>query len=109
MKKEIYCRVWNSDIEYQDLTFRQWNNVDLTILYRTNGASVEFCDGSKYWLFNGEIHRSDGPAIERPNGYRSWYIRDRNCTNQVEEWLEENKIDYPFNDRTKLLFKLVWG
>jgi len=29
--------------------------------------------GDKYWYFNGEIHREDGPAVERSNGDKEWY------------------------------------
>ena len=31
-------------------------------------------DGSKYWILNGEFHRTDGPAIEYFNGTKSWFI-----------------------------------
>ena len=28
--------------------------------------------GNKYWYQNGELHRTDGPAIERTNGDKVW-------------------------------------
>jgi hypothetical protein len=32
-------------------------------------------DGTKRWkLPNGQLHRKNGPAIERSNGYKAWYL-----------------------------------
>ena len=31
-------------------------------------------DGSKVWFLNGELHRTDGPAVETPDGYKAWYV-----------------------------------
>jgi len=33
-------------------------------------------NGSKYWYFNGELHREDGPAIELSNGTKCWFLND---------------------------------
>ena len=33
--------------------------------------------GNKFWYLNGELHREDGPAIERANGTKYWYINDK--------------------------------
>jgi len=30
--------------------------------------------GTKYWYLNGELHRADGPAVERANGNKFWYL-----------------------------------
>ena len=38
--------------------------------------------GNKYWYFNGQLHRVDGPAIENSNGYKEW-------------WLNGHRIDGP--------------
>ena len=46
-------------------------------------------DGDKHWCLNGKLHREDGPAIERADGSKSWYLND--------EELSEAK----FNARTK--------
>ena len=34
---------------------------------------MEHANGNKYWYQNGELHREDGPAIERANGTKEWY------------------------------------
>jgi hypothetical protein len=31
----------------------------------------------EYHNENGEYHREDGPAIERPNGHKVWYINGK--------------------------------
>jgi len=30
-------------------------------------------DGTEYWVWNGMLHRTDGPAVTRPDGLRAWY------------------------------------
>ena len=46
-------------------------------LHRTNGPAIEFNDGSKYWYQNGVCHRTDGPAVEWDSGGKSWFIDGR--------------------------------
>ena len=29
-------------------------------------------NGNRSWLVNGKLHREDGPAIEKANGYKEW-------------------------------------
>ena len=31
-------------------------------------------DGTKQWHLNGELHRTDGPAIEWADGTKAWYL-----------------------------------
>jgi len=38
-----------------------------------NGLEIGSC-GNKRWCQNGQLHRTDGPAIERANGHKEWYI-----------------------------------
>jgi hypothetical protein len=30
--------------------------------------------GNKFWFLNGKFHREDGPAVERVNGTKAWYL-----------------------------------
>ena len=64
-------------------------------LHRTNGPAIEYANGTKYWCQNSLIHRTDGPAIEWvfTNGYinKEWYIDDTELTE--EEFNQEVK-DY---------------
>ena len=31
-------------------------------------------DGEKCWWFNDKLHRTDGPAVEEPNGFKEWWL-----------------------------------
>jgi hypothetical protein len=37
-------------------------------------------DGSKYWLLNGKLNREDGPAVERSNGTKQWFLNNKEVT-----------------------------
>jgi hypothetical protein len=30
--------------------------------------------GTKFWYFEGDLHREDGPAIIWPDGNKRWYL-----------------------------------
>ena len=45
--------------------------------HRSDGPAVEYPNGTKEWYLNGTCHRSDGPAIERPDGYKAWYLNGK--------------------------------
>ncbi len=60
---------------------------------------IEWADGHKYWLQNGRYHRIDGPAVERANGDKKWYINGKKLT-QEEHFnavSEEAQIDILFS------------
>ena len=46
-------------------------------LHRTDGPAVEYADGSREWWVSGQRHRTDGPAIERASGSREWWVSGR--------------------------------
>jgi len=43
-------------------------------LHRTDGPAVEYANGTKSWYLNGELHRTDGPAVEYSSGSKHWYL-----------------------------------
>jgi hypothetical protein len=49
------------------------------LLHRTDGPAIERPDNQhqifaiKEWWFNGKRHRTDGPAVEN-NGTKEWYL-----------------------------------
>jgi hypothetical protein len=47
------------------------------VLHRLDGPAVEKADGTKQWYVNGKLHRLDGPAIEYVNGTKMWYQNDK--------------------------------
>ena len=99
-KKEIHCRIWRSDYDFQDLTWDEWTWLDdEEKLHRTNGPAYEETNGNKFWIqnsknldlsssveilsggykwyLNGMLHREDGPAIEWYNDEKEWYQNNR--------------------------------
>ena len=42
--------------------------------HREDGPAIERTDGTKLWYLNGLHHREDGPAIEYANGDKYWYL-----------------------------------
>ena len=49
--------------------------------------------------YKGQFHREDGPAFEDKQGYKSWYLKDTEYTEQ----------EYKFEMRSRKLKKLlVW-
>jgi len=61
-------------------------------LHRSNGPAVIREDGYLAYWQNGYRHRSTGPAIVRPNGDRFWYYRGLLVA--VSESLKENVSSY---------------
>ena len=60
-------------------------------LHRLDGPAIERADGTKYWCQNSLIHRTDGPAVEYADGEKRWYINGEVLT------------EAEFNQRVKLL------
>ena len=48
------------------------------ILHRVDGPAVERSNGDKEWYLNGKLHRINGPALIHSNGFRWWYLDGRN-------------------------------
>ena len=51
-------------------------------------------DGNKVWLLNGELHREDGPAIERAEGTKSWWLNGKRHREDgpAAEWADGSKF-----------------
>jgi hypothetical protein len=43
-------------------------------LHRTDGPAVEYSNGCKIWIANGKRHRINGPAIGWESGDKTWYV-----------------------------------
>ena len=43
-------------------------------LHRTNGPAIEWSNGTKSWFQYGLRHRTDGAAIEYTTGSEEWYL-----------------------------------
>jgi hypothetical protein len=58
-------------------------------LHRTDGPAVEYADGSKCWCQNNQLHRTNGPAIEFASGAKAWYVKG--VQYDLNDWL--NLVD----------------
>ena len=47
---------------------KRWFNDEGKKLHRIDGPAVERANGDKFWYVNGLLHRLDGPAVELANG-----------------------------------------
>ena len=70
-------------------------------LHRENGPAVERANGTKRWYLNGQLHREDGPAIECANGTKYWYINGEELTE--EEFNNRHIKEMTINEIQSLL------
>lgn len=49
-------------------------------LHRDDGPAIERADGTKQWYHRGYLHRDDGPAIKYSSGEVAWYIHGTMCS-----------------------------
>ncbi|PKV47903.1 hypothetical protein CLU92_5377 [Janthinobacterium sp. 61] len=43
-------------------------------LHREDGPAIERLSGTKEWYLNGQRHRENGPAVESANGTKEWWF-----------------------------------
>ncbi|MCA8354219.1 hypothetical protein [Burkholderia cepacia] len=53
------------------------------ILHRTDGPAIEYPDGSQAWFSNGVRHRSGEPAYVGADGSEEWWVRGVNIGKQI--------------------------
>jgi len=63
-------------VTVEDNGTTNWFNEDGS-RHRLDGPAVERSNGHKSWWVNGKRHRLDGHAVEYANGYKAWYIEDK--------------------------------
>lgn len=54
-----------------------YGDPDFIFYHKEDGPAVERHDGSKLWYLNGKRHRLDGPAVEYANGDKIWYVNGK--------------------------------
>jgi hypothetical protein len=101
-------------------------------LHRDDGPAVIYKEGDLFWYQQGKIHREGAPAFIRNNGDLFWYLHDKlhrlngpaaitkqsghawyingvDITQEVNTWMTENNITYPWDEQTQVEFVLRWG
>ena len=63
--------------------------------------------GDKFWKNNqGQLHKTDAPAVELSDGSKFWYIYGIELTEEeFDNWVKNNGTDW--NDELETLFKLT--
>ena len=61
-------------------TTRWYKDAKGTVLHRTDGPAIEWANGYKSWWLNGQLHRVDGPAIECASGAKFWWLNGEEVT-----------------------------
>ena len=46
-------------------------------LHRLDGPAIERADGAKTWYVDGKLHRMDGPAMEWASGTKAWWVDNK--------------------------------
>ncbi len=57
--------------------FHYVHNGSAILLHREDGPAIERANGTREWYLNGELHREDGPAIEEANGTTRWFLNGK--------------------------------
>ena len=55
-------------------TYTVWYKPNTNQLHRLDGPAIERNDGNKEWWVEGKRHRLDGPAIEYSDGHKEWWV-----------------------------------
>lgn len=79
-------------------------------LHRSDGPAVITPDGSKFWWTNGKLHRMNGPAVvDTVNNKNLWYFNGYPVTDEVTAWAKERNLnlnDLSIDDINAMAFEL---
>jgi hypothetical protein len=76
--------------------------------HRTDGPAMIFSDGNQSWWWHGKLHRTDGPAVINPEGVNEWWINGVNKTIDIESWMKQKRITWPWDAETQIEFVITW-
>jgi hypothetical protein len=79
------------------------------LLHRIAGPARIWPDGLQEWWVNGQLHRLTGPARIYADGRREWWVNGERITEQVEKWMEQQGVVWPWDLATQTQFVLIWG
>jgi len=88
-------------------TTRWYKDAKCEVFHRENGPAVEYADGTKLWLHNGNRHRDNGPAFEFANGEKRWYLNGVQLTEAEFLATTQPVVELTVADIEKLVGKRV--
>jgi len=56
---------------------KKYYKCDTCELHNPYGPAIERANGYKAWYLNDKLHREDGPAVECANGHKCWYVNGK--------------------------------
>lgn len=74
-------------------------------LHREDGPAVQRADGGKEWWIKGKCHRIDGPAVIFPSGKKEWHLENMWYGILYLKFLVQDKI---FLGKEKNKYGLYW-
>jgi hypothetical protein len=60
------------------------------LLHRVDGPAITFSDGTKVWYRHGRYHREDGPAVEDASLGLRWYLDDAQISQEEHAQRTQN-------------------
>lgn len=76
--------------------------------HRTDGPAVIYHNGFQQWWLNGKKHRADGPAETLSNGIQQWWIHGVHMTREINAWMKQKDVTWPWDAETQAEFVLTW-
>ena len=76
LSKEEFVEVLTLRREVDDYGTVCWFNAD-GVRHRVDGPAIERADGTKHWWLNGKRHREDGPAVIGATGTKIWFLNGK--------------------------------
>ena len=77
--------------------------------HRNRGPAVIDC-WTTNWYIRGKQHRCDGPAVIWENGTKEWWINGQRLnTADIDQWMADRGVTWPFDKDTQVEFLLTWA
>ena len=67
-------------------------------------------DGNQRWFdVNGQRHRLDSPAYIWADGTQEWWVNNKDITREIGQWINQQRVIWPWDSATQAQFLLTWG
>ena len=77
-------------------------------IHKQDGPAMIFPDGDKVWFDHDKKHRIDGPAFIGNNGKHEWWINEVHITEEVNQWMRDRDVSWPWDEETQVEFLLTF-
>jgi hypothetical protein len=70
----------------------EWRN-QYGVAHNEGGPAIEWSNGDKMWLWNGQYHRIGGPAIAWMDGHKEWWVEDNMISKHIWDFFNDENTD----------------